>query len=94
MVPSRLVPRRPWPRAAVALGLLALLVLAVEMAVSGRARAPFPARASAVAAFEAAAGGEAPRWAPEALRAAEGALRKALVGWSRQENRLAPLKSR
>ena len=89
---SRLVPRRPWARAAVAVCLLSVLVLAVEMAVSGRARPPSAARASAVAAFEAAAAGEPSRWAPEALRAADEALRAALVAWSRQESRLLPFR--
>jgi hypothetical protein len=76
----------------VGVSLLAVLALAVEMGVSGRTRPPGAARASAVAAFEAAAGGEAPRWAPEALRVADEALRAALVAWSRQENRLLPLR--
>jgi L,D-transpeptidase catalytic domain len=69
-----------------------VLVTAAEMRVSGRARPPLAARASAVAAFEAAAAGAAPRWAPEALRVADEALRAALVAWSRQENRLLPLR--
>jgi hypothetical protein len=69
-----------------------VLAVAVEMRMSGRARPPVAARASAVAAFEAVAGGAAPRWAPEALRAADEALRAALVAWSRQENRLLPLR--
>jgi len=45
-----------------------------------------------VAAFETAAGGAASRWAPEALRTADGALRDALLSWSRQEGRLLPLR--
>ena len=90
--PFKLVPRRPWARAAVVLCLLGVLALAVEMSVSGRARPPLAARASAVAAYEAAAGGEASRWAPEALRAADESLRAALVSWSRQENRLLPFR--
>ena len=89
---SRLVPRRRWARAAVAACLLAVAALAVEMAVSGRARRPVAARASAVAAFEAVAASEASGWAPEALRAADEALRAALVAWSRQENRTLPLR--
>jgi hypothetical protein len=90
--PSRLVPRRPWARAAVALCVVGVLAVAAEMAVTGRARPPLAARASAIAAFEAAAAGEAPRWAPEALRAADGSLRVALASWSRQESRLLPLR--
>jgi DNA-binding transcriptional regulator YiaG len=72
--------------------LLAVLAVAVEMRVSGRARPPVTARASAVAAFEAAAAGPAPRWAPEALRVADEALRSALLAWSRQQGRLLPLR--
>jgi DNA-binding transcriptional regulator YiaG len=72
--------------------LVAVLALAVEMRASGRARPPEAARASAVAAFEAAAAGPAPRWAPEALRAADEALRSALLAWSRQQGRLLPLR--
>jgi hypothetical protein len=71
---------------------VAVLAVAVEMRVSGRARPPAAARASAVAAFESAAAGPAPRWAPEALRAADEALRSALLAWSRQQGRLAPLR--
>jgi hypothetical protein len=71
---------------------LAVVAVAVEATVSGRTRPPSAARASAIAAFEAAASGEAPRWAPEALRAADEALRAALVSWSRQESRLLPLR--
>jgi hypothetical protein len=44
--------------------------------MSGRARPPVAARASAVAAFEAAAGGP-PALGPEALRAADGPARRA-----------------
>jgi lipoprotein-anchoring transpeptidase ErfK/SrfK len=92
VIPAKLVPRRPWARAVVGLCLLALLALAVEMRVSGRARPPAAARASAVAAFEAAAGGDASRWAPESLRVADEALRAAFVAWSRQDSRLLPLR--
>ncbi len=56
------------------------------MRSSGRARPPDAARASAIAAFEAASRGPAARWAPGALDAADGALRDALVEWSRQES--------
>jgi lipoprotein-anchoring transpeptidase ErfK/SrfK len=72
--------------------LLALLALEVEMRTTGRARPPAAARESAIAAFEAARRGPAPRWAPEALRAADGALRTAFLEWSRQENRMLPLR--
>ncbi|HSD65364.1 MAG TPA: L,D-transpeptidase [Vicinamibacteria bacterium] len=72
--------------------LLGVLAVGVEMRVTGRARPPAVARESAIAAFEAARRGPAPRWAPEPLRAAEGALRDALVAWSRQESRLLPLR--
>jgi lipoprotein-anchoring transpeptidase ErfK/SrfK len=72
--------------------LLAVLILEVEMRATGRARPPAAARESAIAAFESASRGPAARWAPEALRAADGALRAALLEWSRQENRLLPLR--
>jgi lipoprotein-anchoring transpeptidase ErfK/SrfK len=72
--------------------LLAVLALAIEMRTSGRARPPAAARGSAIAAFEEASRGPAPRWAPEALRTADEALRGALLEWSRQENRLLPLR--
>jgi lipoprotein-anchoring transpeptidase ErfK/SrfK len=72
--------------------LLAVAAIAVELRVSGRARPPVAARQSAVAAFEAASRGPAARWAPGALRAADGALRDALVEWSREESRLLPLR--
>jgi hypothetical protein len=72
--------------------LLAAVGVAVEMRVSGRARPPVAARASAVSALETAKTGPASRWAAEALRAAEGALGDALVEWSRQESRLLPLR--
>ncbi len=72
--------------------LLAAASVAIEMRVSGRARPPVAARASAVSAFEAAKAGPASRWAKESLRAAEGALGDALVEWSRQADRLLPLR--
>jgi len=62
------------------------------MRSSGRARPPVAARTSAVAAFEAASRGAAPRWAPVALHGADSARREALFEWSRQENRLLPLR--
>ena len=62
------------------------------MRTTGRARPPSVARESAVAAFEAASRGPASRWAPEALRAADDALRDALLQWSRQASRLLPLR--
>ena len=62
------------------------------MRTSGRARPPVAARASAVAAFEAASRGPATEWAPVALHGADSALRDALFEWSRQENRLLPLR--
>ena len=88
---SRLL-RSPWARALLGVCLLGVLVLVVEMRTTGRARPPVAARESAVAAFEAASRGPAPRWAPETLRAADGAVRDALLGWSRQANRLLPLR--
>ena len=72
--------------------LLAVLALAVELRTSGRARPPVAARDAAVAAFETASRGPAARWAPEALRAADVALRDALLAWSRQESRIVPLR--
>jgi hypothetical protein len=92
VVPSRLVSRRPWARAAVLLCLIAAVALVAEMAVTRRGSPPLAARAAAIAAFEAAAAGEGARWAPEALRAAGEALRAALGSWSRQEGRLLPLR--
>jgi hypothetical protein len=62
------------------------------MRASGRARPPVAARASAISAFEAASGGPAGLWAKEALHRADSALRDALFEWSRQENRLLPLR--
>lgn len=72
--------------------LLAATAVAVELRTSGRARPPFAARGAAVAASEAARRGRAARWAPEALRAADAALREAFLGWSRQEARPLPLR--
>jgi hypothetical protein len=92
MIPPRLVPRRRLARAAVAVCVLAIVALAVEIGVSGRTRSPAAARATALAAYQAAAAGDASRWAPEALRAADDALRAALLAWSRQENRALPLR--
>jgi hypothetical protein len=69
-----------------------VLLVAVEMRTSGRARPPVASRASAVAAFEAASRGPATGWAPGALRGADSALRDAFFEWSRQENRLLPLR--
>ena len=69
-----------------------MLLVAIEMRASGRARPPAAARGTAVAAFEAASRGPAPRWAPDAMRAADGALREAFLAWSREENRLLPLR--
>lgn len=60
--------------------------------MSGRARPPHERRQAAVSTFEAASGGPAARWAKEALGGAEGALREALLEWSRQEARLLPLR--
>ena len=72
--------------------LLAVVVVAVELRVTGRAHPPVAERAAALEAFEVASRGPAARWAPLALRAADGALRDALLEWSRQENRLLPLR--
>ncbi len=79
-------------RALVLACLLATALLTVEMRTTGRARPPAGARASAIAAFEAASRGPAASWAPEAVRRADAALREALLDWSRQENRLLPLR--
>jgi hypothetical protein len=84
--------RSTWARAGAGVCLLAALLVTVEMRVTGRARPPASARASAIAALEAAIRGPASRWAPEALRAADGALRGAFLEWSRQENRILPLR--
>jgi hypothetical protein len=72
--------------------LLAVLAVAVELRVTGRARPPDAARAAAIAAFEAARSGPAARWAPAAVAAAEGALGDALLEWSRQQARVLPLR--
>jgi lipoprotein-anchoring transpeptidase ErfK/SrfK len=72
--------------------LLGVLALEIEMRTTGRARPPVAARESAVAAFEMASRGPAPRWAPEAMRAADGAMRAAFFEWSRQESRVLPLR--
>jgi lipoprotein-anchoring transpeptidase ErfK/SrfK len=71
--------------------LLAILLVAADLRVTGRARPPVAAREAAIQAYEAASRGPTARWAPpEALRAADGALRAALLEWSRQESRLLP----
>jgi lipoprotein-anchoring transpeptidase ErfK/SrfK len=70
--------------------LLAVLLVAADLRVTGRARPPVAARQAAIEAFEGASRGPAARWAPEALRAADGALRAAFLEWSRQESRLLP----
>ena len=80
----------PWGRTLAGVLLLAILAVAVELRVSGRARPPVAARDAAVAAFEEASRGAAARWAPESLRVADAALRDALLAWSRQESRLLP----
>jgi hypothetical protein len=68
------------------------MAVAVELRSSGRARPPVAAREKAVTASEAARRGPAARWAPEALRAADAALREAFLEWSRQEARPMPLR--
>ena len=62
-------------------------LLAVEILSTGRTRPPVTLRASAIAAFEKASRGPAAAWAGDAVRAADAALRAALVDWSRQEGR-------
>jgi hypothetical protein len=89
---TRLILRGPSARALAGGCLAVVLLVAVEMRASGRARPPVAARASAIAAFEAASAGPASRWTPGALRVADAALREAFGGWSRQENRLLPLR--
>ena len=84
--------RFPWARTLAAALVLAVLGLAVELRASGRARPPAAQREAAVSAFEAASRGPAARWAPEALGAADAALRDALLAWSRQESRLLLLR--
>jgi hypothetical protein len=86
------VPRSRVARAFATLCLVGLLALVAEMRASGRARPPVAARASAIAAFEAASRGPAAQWAPSALHRADDALRTALLEWSRQESRLLPLR--
>jgi lipoprotein-anchoring transpeptidase ErfK/SrfK len=73
--------------ALVALPALAAALVALDLARTGRARPPLAARASAVAAFEAASLGPAAAWAKEPLASADAALRAALLDWSRQESR-------
>jgi hypothetical protein len=71
--------------------LLGVVLVAADLRVTGRARPPVAAREAAIEAFESASRGPAARWAPpEALRAADGALRAAFLEWSRQESRLLP----
>jgi hypothetical protein len=85
-----LVPRTRRSRVLAGVTLAALVVaalLAGEIVSSGRTRPPVTLRASAVAAFEKASRGPAAAWAGDALRAADTALRAALVDWSRQEGR-------
>ncbi|HXK09248.1 MAG TPA: L,D-transpeptidase [Vicinamibacteria bacterium] len=79
-------------RALAAVCLLAVLVVRIDVRTSGRTRPPTAVRLSAVEAFQAASGGPAARWAPEAVRAAGHALRDALLAWSREESRLLPLR--
>ena len=56
--------------------LLGVVLVAADLRVTGRARPPVAAREAAIEAFESASRGPAARWAPpEALRAADGALR-------------------
>ena len=86
----RLPSRFPWARALAGVLLLAVLAVAVDLRRTGRAQPPVAARESAVAAFEAASRGAAARWAPDALGAADTALRDAFLAWSRQESRLLP----
>jgi lipoprotein-anchoring transpeptidase ErfK/SrfK len=83
---------RFWRRAG-ALSALAVGALAASLpVVAGHTHEPRPGPDAAVAVFEAARAGLAPRWAPEALVVAERALRDGLVEWRRQESRLAPLR--
>jgi hypothetical protein len=88
----KLPSRFPWGRALAGVLLLAVLAVAVELRLSGRARPPVAARNAAVGAFEETSRGPAARWAPEAVRAADAALRDALFAWSRQASRPLPLR--
>ncbi len=74
-----------------ALGLGAAFV-AVEIVASGRTRPPVERRAAAVAAFEKASLSSGSSWATAELAAARSALDAALLDWSRQQNRLFPLR--
>ncbi len=64
----------------------------MELRLTGRARPPLAAREAAREALEAARSGPAATFAPEALAAADGAWKDALLAWSRQEARLVPLR--
>ena len=77
---------------AVLCAVLAPVLVAFDLARTGRARPPLAARAAAIGAFEAASRDGAARWAPFALRTADEALRAALFEWSRQQARLLPLR--
>lgn len=72
------------------LTIAAVTTVTVDLARTGRARPPLAARAQALAAFDQASRGPAPRWAPDALRGADAARRAALLDWSRQEARAYP----
>jgi hypothetical protein len=91
----RLVPRRPGPRALLALALalgVAGGLVALDLARTGRGRPPLAARGSAVAAFEKARSGPAPTWARGSLAVAQTTLHAALLGWSRQASRFVALR--
>ena len=72
------------------LTIAAVTTVTLDLVRTGRARPPLAARAQALAAFERASRGPAPRWAPDALRGADAARRAALLDWSRQEARAYP----
>ncbi len=88
----KLLSRFPWGRSLAGILLLAVLAVAVELRLTGRARPPEAVRDAAVGAFEEASRGSAALWAPEALRVADVALRDALFAWSRQSSRPLPLR--
>jgi hypothetical protein len=88
----RLVPSSGFARVLLGLALLGAISLAVELRLTGRARPPLAVREAAREALEAARSGPAGTFAPEALAAADGAWKDALLSWSRQEARLLPLR--
>jgi len=88
----RLVPTARWLQFVAVVAVVGAATLAIEIASSGRTRAPEAKRAEAVRAYEAASSGVGAAWAPGETHAAGESLRAALVEYSRQQNRLFVLR--